>query len=623
MSSSILQFAPFSSAVDASFWQTLADKKLNLYQLSDASHTIQGYYTTGHSVTDHLGQSVAMSPHLCIPDQLMDSGESMDRQAIFQSITQKMELVMKSGEALKNPASLFQFFVVTFADLKKYKFYYWFCFPAPMPTLPWTLTQPVQPIISHYTKDQIRSLSQAYHTFRSQHGANAGYFIVRQNQENFALGTLDSFDQHQESEARFADPSGLDTLPGWPLRHLLALAHSTWKINTCKVICYRETTTGSAEESLFLHTSLPKQSQDIKWVGWERNANAKLSPRMADLGPLLDPARLANASVDLNLKLMRWRVMPDLDLERIKHTRCLLLGAGTLGCYVARCLLGWGVRHITFVDSGRVSFSNPVRQPLYTFQDCLEGGALKAEAAAHHLQLIQPSVTSKGYTFTIPMPGHPSSDQQLKNDSERLSELISEHDVVFLLTDSRESRWLPTLLGAHQKKLVINAALGFDSYLVMRHGVQPSSLGCYFCNDIVAPTDSLTDRTLDQQCTVTRPGLAAVAGALAVELMVSVLQHKDGKEAAADKSNPSLLGLVPHQIRGFLADFHHLLIEGQSYNRCTACSPTVLEHYQANPDKFLQSVLEDSLYLEKITGLTEMKAESEALLDDWAEEDDF
>jgi ubiquitin-like modifier-activating enzyme ATG7 len=49
--------------------------------------------------------------------------------------------------------------------------------------------------------------------------------------------------------------------------------------------------------------------------------------------------RLADTSVDLNLKLMRWRVMPSLDLDRIKKTKCLLLGAGTLGCYVARSLL--------------------------------------------------------------------------------------------------------------------------------------------------------------------------------------------------------------------------------------------------------------------------------------------
>jgi ubiquitin-like modifier-activating enzyme ATG7 len=49
-------------------------------------------------------------------------------------------------------------------------------------------------------------------------------------------------------------------------------------------------------------------------------------------------------------------------------------------------------------------------------------------------------------------------------------------------------------MGKSKNKLVLNAALGFDTYVVMRHGVfqedeTATTLGCYFCNDVVAPAD--------------------------------------------------------------------------------------------------------------------------------------
>lgn len=55
---------------------------------------------------------------------------------------------------------------------------------------------------------------------------------------------------------------------------------------------------------------------------------------------------------------------------------------------------GWGVRKITFVDNAKISYSNPVRQPLYEFEDCLGGGKSKALAAAERLQKIFPGVVS-------------------------------------------------------------------------------------------------------------------------------------------------------------------------------------------------------------------------------------
>jgi ubiquitin-like modifier-activating enzyme ATG7 len=207
---------------------------------------------------------------------------------------------------------------------------------------------------------------------------------------------------------------------------------------------------------------------------------------------------------------MKWRIAPNLDLEKIKSTKCLLLGAGTLGSYVARMLMvndplhpvlsvsdsiqGWGVRTITFVDNAKVSFSNPVRQPLFDYKDCLEGGAEKAFRAAEALQEIYPGVKSEGHVMSVPMAGHPIMDSDtVKKEFEKLKELIDAHDAIFLLMDTRESRWLPTVMGKAAGKIVLNAALGFDSYVVMRHGVRiedrEQELGCYFCNDVVAPAD--------------------------------------------------------------------------------------------------------------------------------------
>lgn len=121
-------------------------------------------------------------------------------------------------------------------------------------------------------------------------------------------------------------------------------------------------------------------------------------------------------------------------------------------------------------------------------------------------------VETRGEVLRIPMPGHAvGNNEEAVNEvlanMRRLEDLVKEHDVVFLLTDSRESRWLPTVLANVHQKICFTIALGFETYLVMRHGLPaelhdpkvngPARLGCYFCNDVVAPRNSLQDRSLD------------------------------------------------------------------------------------------------------------------------------
>lgn len=125
---------------------------------------------------------------------------------------------------------------------------------------------------------------------------------------------------------------------------------------------------------------------------------------------------------------------------------------------------------------------------MYRLDDAVQHKT-KVEAAIASILSITPAMNVKGHFFSIPMPGHDNQSDITKMATEQLDTLIQTHDVVFLLTDSRESRWLPSLLAQVHSKLMLNAALGFESYLVMRHGLPGEGLGCYFCADVVAPRD--------------------------------------------------------------------------------------------------------------------------------------
>jgi hypothetical protein len=81
-----------------------------------------------------------------------------------------------------------------------------------------------------------------------------------------------------------------------------------------------------------------------------------------------------------------------------------------------------------------------------------------------------------GIQLSIPMPGHPVPPQlvdRTREDVAKIEKLIDEHDVVYLLMDSRESRWLPTLLGAAKEKVCSSPAP-----LPLRLGTQYIFLYC-------------------------------------------------------------------------------------------------------------------------------------------------
>ena len=318
-------------------------------------------------------------------------------------------------------------------DVKKFVFYYWFAFPA----FSWpdsvtlesnssdTSSSPGKLLKDVLSSSQVSSLETTFHESIAYHGKM--YFLVclkrrcisdekkDSRQEEVSLRPIQDYRQalkdYETVWITFADASTSVENPGWPLRNLLTVMCITFGITgSLDVLSLRMRSNCITDHSRLFRINV-KDSDNIPKtmlpvVGWEKNAKGKLLPRIVDMSNSLDPSRMAANAVNLNLKLMRWRLIPTLDLEKVSQTKCLLLGAGTLGCNVARALLGWGVETITFVDNSKVSFSNPVRQSLFTFQDCLNGGASKAEAAAKSLELIYPNVKSVGHTLSIPMPGH-------------------------------------------------------------------------------------------------------------------------------------------------------------------------------------------------------------------------
>nr|VZI39389.1 unnamed protein product [Spirometra erinaceieuropaei] len=680
-----LCFIPFDAVIDTAFWHALAKRKLEDYKLLEGPFPITAEFTSGTApgLTPRINIDLSsiQEPSNTSPQRnncfrvegslftlnTIDQFKELDKQSFIDHFGQEyiVPVVTASAKLPERPNRLLRFILLTYCDLKHHKFYFWFAFPSPLQQQGFQILER-RPISEEFTQSQLDSLLAAYDKWREQ--SNDVFFSFRTGADgDVRVFSLSEFDACQENNyLGFSDPSSDADHPGWPLRNLLFAVSSTLTLSspeTVKVLCFRDRY--SLGERIFTHSFVLRiqllqkpSSSETKFVGWEK-WQGKLQPRRVNLSSTMDPVKLAESAVDLNLKLMVWRMLPDLDLTTLGTTRCLILGAGTLGCNVARQLLAWGFRKMTLVDNASVSYSNPVRQTLYTFEDA-KAGLKKAAAAVAGLKRIHPSVDACAVDLTIPMPGHAISSTSISTDPtmqpqvvaarkacEQLDELIRTHDVVFLLLDTREARWLPTMLATYHSKIAITAALGFDSYLVMRHGLprspgtspsqscnqemalkasgdgrlrqlSGSQLGCYFCNDVVGPSNSLRDRTLDQQCTVARPGTSMMASALAVELCVGLLHHREGAYAPALMKgcddglalNSNTFGLLPHQIRGFLSQFSEVLPCTRAFASCSACSQPILDAYSKNGFDFLLRVFDDASHLEVVSGLHQLHLET-------------
>ena len=541
---STLQFDSWPQCcISILFWKVLSEKKLNELKLGRAIVPITAFYQLAATKASLLLTRESFAASVKHVAELGEKFVSLPGVLLLtDTLDELKKLDFQQELAHIMRAKLPYFVLFAYADVKRYKFTYLIWYPVPV-----------------FKNEQIS--------------------VLKSKSLDSAPGPA----MHEAiSNGTFMDPSIVPNVPGWPLRQYLSHRALTEPGAELQIACCR------LDGCFELTCRLPRDCSHDSFGGLFS------SFKTSDISAVMDPKALALQASELNLKLMKWRIAPKLDLETIKGTKCLLLGSGTLGCAIARVLLGWGIKQMTLVDNGNVSYSNPVRQSLFTFEDA-KASAPKAHAAARRAAEIDPNAVIAGEMLDIPMPGHSVLDEGVFAESlDRLEALVRSHDVVFLLTDSRESRWLPSVIGSVLGKRVITVGLGFDSYVVLRHGNEADRSSCYFCQDVVGPGDSLSHRSIDQQCTVTRPGLAFMAAALAVELLVSSLQ-------------PDMLangGAIPHQIRGSLFNFAQMSLEGSAFAHCTACSAPIRDAYQQDRHRLVRGACNDAASLAELSGLS-------------------
>lgn len=94
-----------------------------------------------------------------------------------------------------------------------------------------------------------------------------------------------------------SDPSSHPAAAGWPLRNVLLYLSRSERLsppaNNLRVVLLREDEALTALVRLKEPETAATTEANARpaTVGWERNEKGKLGPRMADLGPLMDPTR--------------------------------------------------------------------------------------------------------------------------------------------------------------------------------------------------------------------------------------------------------------------------------------------------------------------------------------------
>ena len=311
---STLTFEPWPvCSISTLFWKTLASKKLIEFRKGRTYVPIKAFYIQNPTKNAQLFFSTeSFQSEVSSVAELGSNFREIRGILLLCDTIEEFKELDRAGEALKVAecnlnmeaiSEINHFIMFAFADVKKFKFYHQITYPVQLfssEQIIWT------PLENH--------LSENDNTWKHP-------FKIDLNHKSIL----------------FSDNSVVPSVPGWPLRQILVTLSQTFPGEEFSIACLR-----SNDLNLHFKVKLPQNNLLSGLTGWEKSPSdpSKAAPvRVTDISALIDPIQLAKQAGELNLKLMKWRLVPDLDLDIVSGTSCLLVGSGTLGCNILRVLL--------------------------------------------------------------------------------------------------------------------------------------------------------------------------------------------------------------------------------------------------------------------------------------------
>ena len=177
---------------------------------------------------------------------------------------------------------------------------------------------------------------------------------------------------------------------------------------------------------------------------------------------------------DLN-RYARQVTIPNFDeegQEKLLTTKCLIVGAGGLGCPVAEFLVRAGVGVLGIVDDDLVNLSNIHRQSLYDITDLKKS---KVKCAKNKLNKINPDTLIKIYNFRL--------------NKKKAENLIKQYDFIVDGSDNFKTKFLINDLSLKFKKfLTVGAINKFDGHIFTYDFINNKTpcLRCFFQEDKIS-----------------------------------------------------------------------------------------------------------------------------------------